>query len=114
MAPEPFDPGATARAFLAAYAAKDLERIAALLAPAVSLRDWNQQLNGRDAFQAETQKNFDAAQTLAIEVLHRHATACSVTSELRIVVDGQIALRVADVFDFDPQGRICAVRAYKG
>lgn len=105
---------ACVRAYLAAYAAKDLPGIAALLAEDVQLRDWNQAVQGRTAALAETRANFDAARTLQIDVLHLHATARSAAAELRIVVDGHLELFVVDCFELDDQGRIRALRAYKG
>ncbi|MFN4116518.1 MAG: nuclear transport factor 2 family protein [Inhella sp.] len=109
---------ALCRRYLQAYAAKDLQTIAALLAPGVVLRDWQLRVVGRDAALAETQRNFDAATALQIEVLRLHATAESAVAELRIVVElvaqQTVELFVVDVLDFDAQGQISAIRAYKG
>ncbi|WP_374658399.1 nuclear transport factor 2 family protein [Inhella sp.] len=100
--------------FLEAYAAKDLDTIASLITPNVRLRDWNLAVSGREAFLAETRKNFEEAERIAIDLLHLHATAGSVAAEMRILVNEDIELTVVDVFDFDHQGRITAVRSYKG
>lgn len=105
---------ALARRFLAAYAAKDLQTIADLISDDALLRDWNLERRGRAAFLAETQTNFDNAESLAIEAEHLHATARSVAAELLITVNGSIRLRVVDVFDFNEQGLVSAVRSYKG
>jgi steroid delta-isomerase len=110
----PADPTATAQRYLAAYAAKDLTAIEPLLAPTVWLRDWHHRVDGKSAVLDETQANFDAASSLGIELLQLHAGAASVAAELRIVVGGEIELFVVDIFEFDAQGRICALRAYKG
>lgn len=103
-----------ARRYLAAYAAKDLTTIAHLIADGVLLRDWNHECRGRDAFLAETQANFEAAHSLAIDIEQLHATPHSVVAELRITVNGSLQLRVVDVLDLDDAGRIRALRAYKG
>ncbi len=103
-----------ARRFLAAYAAKDLDTIAGQLDVDVLLRDWNLEVMGRDAFLAETQRNFDDANTIAIEIQHLHPTHCSVVAEVLITVDDAIRLRVVDVFDVNPDGQVTAVRSYKG
>lgn len=108
---------ALCRRYLQAYAAKDLPTIAALLAPEVVLRDWQLRVVGREAALAETQRNFDAARGLHIEILRLHATEASAVAELRIAVQGAeqtVELFVVDVLDFDAQGRISAIRAYKG
>lgn len=111
-------PEAQLRAYLAAYAAKDLDAIAGMLADEVVLQDWNLRVQGRAAVLAETQKNFDAVRTLHIELLHLYAAADEhpprAAAQLRIVVDETIELDVVDALHFDAQGRITAIRAYKG
>jgi ketosteroid isomerase-like protein len=103
-----------ARRFLAAYAAKDLDAIADLLAADPLLRDWNLEVQGRDAFLEQTRRNFDDAASIAIDIEHLHATAHSAAAEVLITVDDRIRLRVVDVFDFDRAGKVVAVRSYKG
>lgn len=102
------------RDYLNAYARKDLEAIAAMLAEDVRLRDWNLAVQGKAAVLAETAKNFASVSSIAIEVLSLHERAQGVAGELRILIDGKLALFVVDVIDFDAQGRITAIRAYKG
>lgn len=110
----PVDNEERARRFLAAYAAKDLDAVCAQVSDDVLLRDWNLEVRGADAFRAETQRNFAAADTIEVEVLHLHATQVSVAAEVLITVDGTIRLRVVDVFDVDADGRVTAVRSYNG
>lgn len=110
----PADTEAIARRFLAAYAAKDLATINGLISDDALLRDWNLERLGRDAFLTETQHNFAQAERIDIDVLELHATPRSVAAELLITVNGSLRLRVVDVFDFNPEGRVCAVRSYKG
>ena len=100
--------------YLRRYEAKDLDGIAAMLAPEATLRDWNLSVKGRDAAIAETRKNFESAASIRIEVLRVQEGDCSVAGELRIVVDGHTELFVVDVLDFDDEGRITAIRAYLG
>lgn len=100
--------------YLEAYARKDLEGLAALLADTVVLRDWTVRVVGKPAVLAETGKNFEAAQSLHIDVLHLYESANAVAAELRILVDGVHELFVTDVLEFDAQGQIAAIRAYRG
>jgi hypothetical protein len=110
----PADTATIARRFLRAYAAKDLGTIAGLVDDDVLLRDWNLEVRGRRAFLAETQRNFDDADSIAIEILDLHATSQSVAAELLIEVDAHVRLRVVDVFDINSDGRMTAVRSYQG
>lgn len=102
------------RAYLAAYAARDLAAIEPLLADAVTLRDWKIRVAGKAAALAETRRNFDAVSTLDIEVLALFARERGVAAELRIDVDGRDTLHVVDLFDLDVSGRIAAIRAFIG
>ena len=108
------DTAAIARRFLAAYAAKDLGTIAGLLSGDPMLRDWNQEVSGREAFLAVTAHNFATQDTIAIDILRLHATDDSVAAEVLITVDGHIQLNVVDVFDVDGAGQVTAVRSFIG
>jgi ketosteroid isomerase-like protein len=102
------------RAYLAAYAARDLAAVEATLADAVTLRDWKIRVAGKAAALAETRKNFASVDSLAIEVLAAYEREHGAAAELAIVVNGRDTLYVVDVFDFDAEGRITAIRAYLG
>ena len=101
-------------AYVAAYAARDLAAIEPMLADAITLRDWKIRVVGKAAALAETRKNFQAAQQLQIDVVAVYERPGGAAAELKIVVDGRDTLYVVDVFDFDAQGRIAAIRAYLG
>ncbi len=100
--------------FLQCYEQKDLAGIVAMLAPDVHVRDWNVSLRGRAAAEDFMRRNFDEAESLAIEVLHLHTSADSVAGEVRVVVNGTIELLLVDVIRFDAEGRVAALRSYKG
>ena len=102
------------RAYLAAYAARDLAAIEPLLSDAVTLRDWKIRVVGKAAALEETRRNFAAARQLQINVLASYERDGGVAAELKIVVDGRDTLYVVDVFDFDASGRITAIRAFIG
>lgn len=100
--------------YLRHYADKNLDAIAAMFADDITLRDWNLAVTGKAAALSETAKNFGAAQTIEIEVLHLYANDDGVAGELRIVIDGATELFVVDVLTFAADGRIQAIRAYLG
>lgn len=101
-------------AYLRAYEARDIDRVAELLADDVSLRDWKIAVRGKAAALAETRANFAAATSIRIEPLRLYESVAGVAGELRIVVDDHIELFVVDVVAFDGQGRISAIRAFLG
>ncbi len=102
------------RAYLAAYAARDLAAITPLFADEITLRDWKIRVVGKAAALDETRKNFEAVQQLQIDVLSAYERPGGAAAELKIVVDGRDTIYVVDVFDIDAQGRIAAIRAYIG
>lgn len=103
-----------ARDYLAAYAAKDLARISAMLAPDVYLRDWNISGAGKDFFIAETDKNFRAANKIEIHEVMMLNRGMTVAAQLEIYLDDKKeSLDVVDVISFNESGEILGVRAYK-
>ena len=101
-------------AYLTHYANKDIAKISAMLAEDVTLRDWKISVSGKASAIAETEKNFQAADTVEIEILHLYAAEQGVAGELRITVDGTDILYVVDVVTFNTDGKIKAIRAFIG
>ena len=100
--------------YLKKYAKKDLNGIEAMFSDNVVLRDWKIRVTGKKNALRETQKNFEAAGSIAIEVLSTYENKNTVAAELIINVDSQEELYVVDVITFDSEGRIASIRAYLG
>ena len=102
------------RTYLHHYADKNLEAISAMLADEVHLRDWNLSVFGQAEAVRETAKNFAEAESIEIHILVVYESTDTVAGELHIVVDGKIDLYVVDVVTFNAQGKVTAIRSYKG
>ena len=102
------------RAYLRHYAGKNLEAISTMLAEEVHLRDWNISVHGKAEALRETAKNFAESETIEISILSVYKNPDTVAGELYIKVDGKINLYVVDVLTFTTQGKITAIRSYKG
>lgn len=100
--------------YLRHYAEKNLEAISALLAEEVHLRDWNISVNGKAEAIRETAKNFTEAESIEINILSIYENSDTVAGELHIMVNGKIDLYVMDVLTFNKQGKVTAIRSYKG
>lgn len=100
--------------YLRHYADKNLEAISTMLSEEVHLRDWNLSVFGRLEVLRETAKNFTEAKTIEIDILAVLESPDMVAGELHITVDEKIGLYVVDVLTFDPDGKIAAIRSYKG
>jgi hypothetical protein len=112
------DTEALLRQYLAAYEARDIVAIDAMLAPEVCLQDWNLRAVGKMAVLCATRTNFTQASSLGIEVLSVLTSPQRVAAPLRITVNHGTAqaavLEVVDILSFNEAGLIVDIRAYKG
>lgn len=100
--------------YLQKYAEKDLEGIEKMFSKDIVLRDWKIRVIGMESALAETKKNFEAVETLHIEVLSTYENQNAVAAELKITIDNKEELYVVDVITINPENKISAIRAYVG
>ncbi|MBF0624585.1 MAG: nuclear transport factor 2 family protein [Magnetococcales bacterium] len=96
----------------------DLRSLEQLFAPDVTLRDWDIQVSGKAEVLKANQAIFAALSRIRVTMTALHVGKTSAVAELEIdlsdLEDRRRQFRVADVFEFDEQGLIRAIRAYKG
>ncbi len=80
----------------------------------IILRDWKIRVAGKKRALEETKKNFEAADSIGIEVLSTYESENTVAAELKIHVDKFEELHVVDVVTFNSNGHIESIRAYLG
>lgn len=100
--------------YLRKYASKDLGGIAELLADDVVLRDWKIRVVGKEMAIAETRKNFEAQESIVIDVITTYENEQSIAAELKITIDHTEELYVVDVITFNERHQINSIRAYLG
>ncbi|MCA0446116.1 MAG: nuclear transport factor 2 family protein [Bacteroidetes bacterium] len=100
--------------YLSKYAEKDLKGIEDLFSEDIVLRDWKIRVTGKKNALDETQKNFESANSIEIEVLSIYENAETVAAELKITVDGSEELFVVDVITINAEGKINSIRAFLG
>ena len=100
--------------YLEKYAAKDLTGLKEMFSQDIVLRDWKIRVEGKEQALHETQKNFNDADTIEINVLAVYESKNTVAVELKIVVDASEELYVVDVITFNDEGNINSIRAYLG
>ena len=100
--------------YLERYAAKDMEAMEGMFDEQIVLRDWKIYVSGKKAALSETQKNFNAAESIEIDVLSTIVDNNTFAGELRITVDKHEVLYVVDVIEFTPDLKIKSIRAYLG
>ena len=100
--------------YLKKYAEKDLDAIRIMFCEDITLRDWKISVEGKEDAISETRKNFEASNSIEIDVLATYEDQDTVAAELKIIVDQQEILYVVDVITFDADGKIKSIRAYLG
>ena len=100
--------------YLRKYAEKDLDGIEEMFSDDIVLRDWKIRVTGKKNALDETLKNFEAADSIRIEVLSIYESDHTVAAELKITVDDSEELYVVDVITFNSKGQIESIRAYLG
>lgn len=103
-----------ALSYFQAFSRKDVECLQATLASAVSLRDWDIRADGLDAVIAANAKIFNAVGTIVVTPINVFCDGNIVVAELDIGIDDAEPLKVVDILEFDLDGKISAIRAYKG
>jgi ketosteroid isomerase-like protein len=104
---------ATALSYFKAFASKDLPKLGELLAPNVSLRDWAVEVVGLDAVLAEMNRAFQALTSIHVDPLNVFSQGNVVAAELDITLDS-VRIKVVDILEFSADGKILAIRAFKG
>ena len=96
------------------FSNKDLEALSEMFSDEVSLRDWEIQASGKSAVVAANENIFSSVETINVEPTHIYCDNNTVIAELNITVNGEVELLVTDVIEFDDNGKITNIRAYKG
>ena len=78
----------------------------------VRLRDWEINVQGKQAVLDANKNIFQAAQELTVEIERIHVSPAACACEIKIGINGNILL-VTDIIEFK-DNKICAVRAYRG
>jgi len=96
------------------FSNKDTEGLRALFSNDVYLRDWEISESGIENVISANQKIFDSFDTINVIPIEICQTGNITASEMEIHINKSEVIRVVDVIEFNGDGKICAVRAYKG
>ena len=96
------------------FSNKDIEALSDMFSEEVSLRDWELQASGKTAVIAANENIFSSVETINVEPTHIFCDNNTVIAELNITVNSDVELLVTDIIEFDDNGKITDIRAYKG
>jgi ketosteroid isomerase-like protein len=110
---------AKAEQYFETFSSKDLNGLASMFADNIMLRDWTGDATGKEKVLTANQDIFDAVDTIQVKPLTLYQAEASledntVIAEIEIEVNGDEKLMVVDVIDYDDNGLITSIRAYKG
>lgn len=97
------------------FSNKDLPGLEELVSDRVRLRDWEISASGKKAVLKANKKIFDSVDNILVNILKMYEHGNTVVAELLIDINGGTELLfVVDIIEFDSEGKIKAIRAYKG
>jgi ketosteroid isomerase-like protein len=110
---------AKAEQYFETFSSKDLDGLASMFTDDIRLRDWTGDATGKGKVLTANQDIFDAVDTIQVTPLTLYQAEASledntVIAEIEIEVNGDEKLMVVDVIDYDDNGLITSIRAYKG
>ena len=80
----------------------------------VFLRDWEIQASGKNDVVAANKNIFSSVETIDVEPTRIYCDNNTIIAELQITVNSETNLLVTDVIEFNDNGKITDIRAYKG
>ncbi len=93
---------------------KDLSSLEGILSLDCSLTDWEiGKVSGKDNVMEAFSNIFSSFEKITVDITDLHEDPDTIVCEMVLNLDGQEFL-VADVIDFDDEGLIKSIRAYKG
>ena len=96
------------------FSNQDIDGLRALFSNDVYLRDWEINVSGIDDVVSANKGIFDSVDSISIIPIEICETGNMTASEIEIHINNKETLKVVDVLEFNGEGKIQAVRAYKG
>ena len=95
------------------FSNQDLNGLANFLADNVELTDWETHAQGRERVLAANAVIFNNVTSINITPLHIYVDGAVAACEILVTVNADTVLKVVDIIEFNADGLICSIRAYK-
>jgi|SRR3989338_4021789 len=102
-----------AREYFKLFSEKNSDRIRDMLDLRSSLIDWEIDVQGRDNIIEAVKAVFGSVDQIFVDPLHLYREGNIVIGDLLITINGKDKIKVIDVLEFSPQGKIKSINAYK-
>lgn len=100
--------------YFESFSKKNLDHIESMLSSEVILKDWDIFAEGKKDFLLTTKNIFDSVNTIKVEVKNMYIDKNTIIAKLEILINSKDLLKVVDIIQFDRNGKILNIRAYKG
>jgi hypothetical protein len=100
--------------YFKAFSNKDLATLETMFSENVVLRDWLISVNGRLSVLEANKNIFNSVTKILVVPQTIFVLNNTVIAELEIMVNHDEKIYVIDVIEYDSQGKIQSIRAYKG
>lgn len=100
--------------YFVTFSNQDIANLEKMFHPKVTLRDWDISATGIKEVVKANKKIFDSVDTIKVTPLSLYQQDTTVIAEIHILVDSTEQLLVTDIIDFNDDGQIINIRAYKG
>lgn len=97
-----------------AFSRSDILRLEKCLSDDVRLRDWSLDASGIESVLNAYANIFKSLSEVVVDVVNLYEIEPTVVAELIITAKEIGSIKVVDILSFDQNGKIRAIRAYKG
>ena len=96
------------------FAKKDIYALRELFSPDVTLRDWEISANGLEAVLEANSRIFTNVKKITVDISNVYQCGNTIIAEVDIALNICTTMRVVDIIEFENDGKISAIRAFKG
>ena len=103
-----------AESYFQAFSQKNIQKLREMFDDNITLRDWEINETGIEDVLRANANIFESVKT--IEVIHQNIISenNTIAAELKIVINGVENLKVVDLIEFNGNGKILSIKAFKG
>ena len=95
------------------FSNKDIERLKEMFDLNCSLQDWEINVNGKEEVLKANKKIFDSVETIEVQAQNIYCDGNVIIADLLITINNADKLFVVDIIQFNEEGKIQSILAYK-
>jgi hypothetical protein len=100
--------------YFKSFSEKNIAKISEMFSEDINLQDWEILASGKADVLTANREIFDSVASIKVMPQRLFSEGATVVAELEITIDSKTKLSVVDVLDFNDNGLISNIRAYKG